>query len=81
MIVTEDGREVLFDLEGMTREEIESRIATTLGKTELVAKREELMQIAKLNPADFGSKCKRQVTSLGTNAAKLQFILLGLIIG
>ncbi|KHJ82965.1 hypothetical protein OESDEN_17340 [Oesophagostomum dentatum] len=55
-----DGREVLFDLEGMTREEIESRIAATLGKTELVAKREELMQIAKLNPADFGSKCKRQ---------------------
>ncbi|KAK6031349.1 hypothetical protein OSTOST_02497 [Ostertagia ostertagi] len=56
-----DGREVLFDLEGMTREEIESRIATTLGKTELVMKREELMEIAKLNPADFGSKCKRQV--------------------
>ncbi|VDL82830.1 unnamed protein product [Nippostrongylus brasiliensis] len=59
-IVSEDGREVLFDLEGMTREEIESRISTTLGKTELVAKREELMEIAKLNPADFGSKCKRQ---------------------
>ncbi|KAK6750280.1 hypothetical protein RB195_002331 [Necator americanus] len=55
-----DGREVLFDLEGMTREEIETRIATTLGKTELVKKREELMEIAKMNPADFGSKCKRQ---------------------
>ncbi|KAK6044213.1 hypothetical protein COOONC_18283 [Cooperia oncophora] len=55
-----DGREVLFDLEGMNREEIESRIATTLGKTELVMKREDLMEIAKLNPADFGSKCKRQ---------------------
>ncbi|KAJ1369831.1 28S ribosomal protein S25, mitochondrial [Parelaphostrongylus tenuis] len=55
-----DGREVLFDLEGMTREEIESRIARTLGKTELVEKREELMEIVKLNPADFGSKCKRQ---------------------
>ncbi|KAK5982314.1 hypothetical protein GCK32_003403 [Trichostrongylus colubriformis] len=55
-----DGREVLFDLEGMNREEIETRIATTLGKTELVMKREELMEIAKLNPADFGSKCKRQ---------------------
>ncbi|VDM56140.1 unnamed protein product [Angiostrongylus costaricensis] len=55
-----DGREVLFDLEGMTREEIETRIATTLGKTDLVEKREELMEIVKLNPADFGSKCKRQ---------------------
>lgn len=62
VVFSEDGREVLFDLEGMTREEIETRIAATLGKTELVAKREELMEIAKLNPADFGSKCKRQVS-------------------
>ncbi|KJH51890.1 hypothetical protein DICVIV_01969 [Dictyocaulus viviparus] len=55
-----DGREVLFDLEGMTREEIEARIAKTLGKTEKVIRREELVEIAELNPADFGSNCKRQ---------------------
>lgn len=52
---------MLFDLEGMTREEIEAQLAKTLGKSELVVKREQLEQIAKLNPADFGSKCNRQV--------------------
>ncbi|CAJ0928047.1 unnamed protein product, partial [Mesorhabditis belari] len=55
-----DGREVLFDLEGMNREEIEQHIIKTLGKTELVRKRESLEAIAKVNPADFGSNCGRQ---------------------
>ncbi|CAI4225880.1 unnamed protein product [Auanema sp. JU1783] len=55
-----DGREVLFDLESLSREDIEAQLANTLGKTEIVKKREELEQIVKLNPADFGSKCKRQ---------------------
>lgn len=53
---------MLFDFEGMNREEIEMQLAKTLGKTELVRKREELEQIAKLNPADFGTKCNRQVS-------------------
>ncbi|CCD74058.1 Small ribosomal subunit protein mS25 [Caenorhabditis elegans] len=55
-----DGREVLFDLDGMKREEIEKLLAKTLGKTELVERREHLESIAKLNPADFGSKNERQ---------------------
>uniref|UniRef100_A0A8R1IZB9 Small ribosomal subunit protein mS25 n=1 Tax=Caenorhabditis japonica TaxID=281687 RepID=A0A8R1IZB9_CAEJA len=55
-----DGREVLFDLDGMRREEIEKTLAKTLGKTELVERRERLESIAKLNPADFGSKNERQ---------------------
>ncbi|CAI5448945.1 unnamed protein product [Caenorhabditis angaria] len=56
----EDGREVLFDLENLKREEIEETLAKTLGKTELVERRERLESIAKLNPADFGSKNERQ---------------------
>ncbi|CAD6197174.1 unnamed protein product [Caenorhabditis auriculariae] len=55
-----DGREMLFDLEGMQREEIEETLARSLGKTELVERRERLESIAKLNPADFGSKSERQ---------------------
>ncbi|CAJ0584873.1 unnamed protein product, partial [Mesorhabditis spiculigera] len=56
----DDGREVLFDLEGMGREEIEQQIIQTLGKTEIVRKRESLEAIAKVNPADFGTNCERQ---------------------
>lgn len=55
-----DGREVLFDLENLTKEDIEKQLVDTLGKTELVRKREDLEAIAKVNPASFGSKCKRQ---------------------
>ncbi|CAI5448947.1 unnamed protein product [Caenorhabditis angaria] len=44
----------------MKREEIEETLAKTLGKTELVERRERLESIAKLNPADFGSKNARQ---------------------
>lgn len=56
----EDSRSVVFDLEGLTREEIEKELITTLGKTEIVRKRESLEKIAKLNPASFGSNCPRQ---------------------
>ncbi|GMS95750.1 hypothetical protein PENTCL1PPCAC_17925, partial [Pristionchus entomophagus] len=55
-----DGREVLFDLEGLSREEIENELIQTLGKTELVRKRESLEKMAKLNPASFGTVCERQ---------------------
>ncbi|GMR48052.1 hypothetical protein PMAYCL1PPCAC_18247, partial [Pristionchus mayeri] len=55
-----DGREVLFDLEGLSREDIEKELIQTLGKTELVLKRESLEKMAALNPASFGSACKRQ---------------------
>ncbi|VDK60184.1 unnamed protein product [Anisakis simplex] len=55
-----DGREVLFDLEGRSREEIVEMLQGTLGKTELVRKRERLEAIFERNPASFGSKCERQ---------------------
>ncbi|KAF1759665.1 hypothetical protein GCK72_016132 [Caenorhabditis remanei] len=57
--VNDDGREVLFDLDGMRREEIEQTLTKTLGKIELVARRKHLESIAKTNPADFGSKNER----------------------
>ncbi|KAK0428609.1 hypothetical protein QR680_010901 [Steinernema hermaphroditum] len=55
-----DGREVLFDLENKSREEIVNVLQGTLGKTELVKRREHLEEILKRNPASFGSKCDRQ---------------------
>ncbi|GMT24162.1 hypothetical protein PFISCL1PPCAC_15459 [Pristionchus fissidentatus] len=55
-----DGREVLFDLEGLNKEDIERELIQTLGKTELVLKRESLERMAELNPASFGTQCERQ---------------------
>uniref|UniRef100_A0A0K0EQ03 Small ribosomal subunit protein mS25 n=1 Tax=Strongyloides stercoralis TaxID=6248 RepID=A0A0K0EQ03_STRER len=55
-----DGREVLFDLEGLKKEEIVDLISKTLGKTELVYKREHLEKMQLHNPASFGSDCSRQ---------------------
>jgi len=55
-----DGREVMFDLENKTKDEIAEIIQGTLGKTALVKQREYLEQMQLHNPAEFGSKCKRQ---------------------
>uniref|UniRef100_A0A914S825 Ribosomal protein/NADH dehydrogenase domain-containing protein n=1 Tax=Parascaris equorum TaxID=6256 RepID=A0A914S825_PAREQ len=45
---------------GRSREEIVEMLQGTLGKTELVRKREHLEQIFQRNPASFGSQCERQ---------------------
>lgn len=55
----EDGREVLFDFENKTKDEITNTIQGTLGKTPLVKKREYLEHMQDHNPAEFGSSCKR----------------------
>ena len=53
----EDGKEILFDLEGMTKDEIVATILKTLGRTKLVEKLENLEQLSMTkNPADFGRK-------------------------
>lgn len=57
--VLEDGREVLFDLENLDREQIVKVVSETLGKTERVLERERLESIAHINPASFGSKFDR----------------------
>jgi len=55
-----DGREVMFDLEDKSKEEILSLLQGTLGKSKLVKRREFLERMQDHNPADFGSKCARQ---------------------
>ncbi|VDD96488.1 unnamed protein product [Enterobius vermicularis] len=55
----DDGREILFDLENKTREEIVDSINKTVGKTELVLKRERLEKVQEKNPASFGSNYVR----------------------
>ncbi|CAD5206409.1 unnamed protein product [Bursaphelenchus okinawaensis] len=55
-----DGREVMFDLESKNKDEITNMIQGTLGKTELVKRREFLERMQDHNPAEFGSKCSRQ---------------------
>ncbi|CAK5053572.1 unnamed protein product [Meloidogyne enterolobii] len=55
-----DGREVPFDLEWMTHQEIGDVLRKTLGKSTLVRKAEELEKMAKCHPADFGENCQRQ---------------------
>lgn len=57
--VADDGREILFDLENKTREEIVDSINKTVGKTELVLKRERLEKVQEKNPASFGSNYVR----------------------
>ncbi|KAI6203631.1 hypothetical protein M3Y94_00579400 [Aphelenchoides besseyi] len=54
-----DGREVLFDLENKTRDEIVNLLQGTLGKTALVKHREFLESMQDHNPAEFGENCAR----------------------
>ncbi|VDK41291.1 unnamed protein product [Gongylonema pulchrum] len=56
----DDGREVLFDLEGKSRKEIEEMLQTTLGKTKTLLKRERLEKMLRTDQALFGKKCKRE---------------------
>lgn len=56
----EDGREVLFDLENKTREEIEEIVRTTLGKTKTVARRERYERMLRTDQALFGKNCARE---------------------
>jgi small subunit ribosomal protein S25 len=60
MAFLNDGREVLFDLENKTKDEILDTIQGTLGKTPTVLRREYLEQMQAHNPAEFGSNCERQ---------------------
>ncbi|KAI6234412.1 28S ribosomal protein S25, mitochondrial [Aphelenchoides fujianensis] len=55
----ENGREVLFDLEDKSREEIVDVLQGTLGKTALVKRREFLERMQDHNPAEFGETCSR----------------------
>ena len=50
---------MLFDLENRTRNEITDTIQNTLGKTQLVKRREYLESMQDHNPAEFGEKCER----------------------
>ncbi|VBB27396.1 unnamed protein product [Acanthocheilonema viteae] len=56
----DDGREVLFDLEDKTREEIEEMFRTTLGKTKVSLRQERLEKMLRTDQALFGKKCKRE---------------------
>ncbi|EFO28218.1 28S ribosomal protein S25 [Loa loa] len=56
----DDGREVLFDLEGKTREEIEEMFRTTLGRTKVSSRRERLEKMLRTDQALFGRRCKRE---------------------
>ncbi|VDN55692.1 unnamed protein product [Dracunculus medinensis] len=56
----DDGREVLFDLDGKSREEIIEILKGTLGKTNLVLRREKFERVIEKNPSSFGEDCSRQ---------------------
>lgn len=55
-----DGREVMFDLEDKTREEIEVLLRTTLGRTKIVAQRERFERMLRNNQVLFGKNAKRE---------------------
>jgi small subunit ribosomal protein S25 len=55
----DDGREVMFDLENKSKDEIVDIIQGTLGKSKLVKQREFLESMQDQNPAEFGNDCKR----------------------
>jgi hypothetical protein len=54
-----DGREVPFDLEWKTQDEIINMLQSTLGNTPLVRKRDHLEKMLNDSPANFGSNCQR----------------------
>jgi len=56
----DDGREVLFDLDGKDREQIVTVLNAVLGKTQLVRDREHLEELQHRSPASFGSGCERE---------------------
>jgi len=55
-----NGKEVLFDIEKMKKDEIVRLLLQTLGTTNLVRRREHLESMQNKNPADFGIDCERQ---------------------
>uniref|UniRef100_A0A0N5AU27 Small ribosomal subunit protein mS25 n=1 Tax=Syphacia muris TaxID=451379 RepID=A0A0N5AU27_9BILA len=59
MAFLEDGRQILFDLENKSREEVVNILSETLGKTDLVKIRERLEEVQEKSPAAFGSDCER----------------------
>lgn len=56
----DNGRQILFDLEFKNKDEICDIIQGTLGKTDLVKRREFLERMKDKNPAEFGENCERQ---------------------
>ena len=55
----EDGRKVLFDVDGQTKDEIVQRLGKTLGKTEETLRQEALELEKQDNPANFGLNCDK----------------------
>ena len=55
----EDGKKVLFDVDGHTKEEIIERLHTTLGKDEETLEQEAIQAEKKDNPANMGMGCSR----------------------
>ncbi len=55
----QDGSEVLFDVDGHSKEEIIERLNTTLGKSQEVLAAEAFSRQKLANPADFGMDCSK----------------------
>ena len=49
----EDGKKVMFDVDGQSKDDIISRLKKTLGKSEKALAEEELAREMKNNPANF----------------------------
>ena len=55
----DDGKKVMFDVDGQSKDDIISRLKKTLGKSEKVLAEEALAREMKNNPANFGMGCDR----------------------
>lgn len=53
----DNGRKILFDVDGQNKDDIVERLKKTLGKTEETLRQEALEAEKKDNPANFGLNC------------------------
>lgn len=55
----DDGNQMLVDIDGKTKEEVQEHLLKVIGKTDLVLAAEALKKEKKDNPANFGHACDK----------------------
>ncbi|KAI1713944.1 mitochondrial ribosomal protein l51 / s25 / CI-B8 domain-containing protein [Ditylenchus destructor] len=60
MAILKDGREVVIDLDGKSKDECIEAIQSILGKTKLVQQYDMMKKSLKSNVVQFGAECQRQ---------------------
>lgn len=58
-VFTDDGKDVVVDIDGKANEEIQEHLLNTLCKSSQLLQQESVAKLVKTNPANFGYGCKQ----------------------